>query len=175
MITVSAEIEKFGTEAAEKAGWRYILVPAALAGILRPGHRQSYRVKGLIDRVPVEGMSLVPVGGGDFILALNGPLRRQLGKKEGDVVTAVLQEDKDFKIEMPEDLEMCLLDEPGTLEKFMAQPKSHRNYFINWINQAKTLPTREKRLVMTVNAMLRGLDFGGMIRAEQASRKDARS
>ncbi|WP_240755158.1 YdeI/OmpD-associated family protein [Pedobacter sp. SYP-B3415] len=172
-IQLQAEIERFGSQEGEKSGWSYVFIPSALAEKLKPGHRQSFRVKGLIDQVVVNGMSLVPMCGGDFILAINGSLRKKLRKEAGNTITLLLEEDKDFKIELPEDLEMCLLDEPGAFESFMAQPKSHRNYFINWINQAKTLPTREKRLVMTVDAMQQGLDFGGMIRAGQARRKES--
>jgi uncharacterized protein YdeI (YjbR/CyaY-like superfamily) len=43
--------------------------------------------------------------------------------------------------------------------------KSHREYFIKWINGAKTNETRAKRIIHTVNAMLRKWDYGQMIRA----------
>jgi uncharacterized protein YdeI (YjbR/CyaY-like superfamily) len=65
---------------------------------------------------------------------------------------------------MPEDLEICLSEEKHLMENFLKQPKSHQNYFINWINQAKTETTRTKRIVLTINAMDKKMDYGQMIR-----------
>ncbi|MBS1504682.1 MAG: YdeI/OmpD-associated family protein, partial [Bacteroidetes bacterium] len=41
---------------------------------------------------------------------------------------------------------------------------SHREYFIKWINEAKTSETRAKRVVNTTNAMLRKWRFNVMMR-----------
>jgi uncharacterized protein YdeI (YjbR/CyaY-like superfamily) len=67
-------------------------------------------------------------------------------------------------IQPPEELMECLGDEPKALEVFNNLPKSHRNYFIKWIDSAKTDPTKAKRIAMAVNALSRGMDFGQMIR-----------
>jgi hypothetical protein len=162
-ITFKAEIERYG-EMGEKTGWSFVLVPAALSNQIKPDCRKSYRVKGRIDLMEVRGLATVPVGEGDFIIALKASLRKQLRKEEGAVVEMQLEEDKDFKIELPEDLELCLSDEPRLLESFMALPMSHRNWYINWVNGAKTELTRTKRLVKIVSAMDRGLTFGEMMR-----------
>ena len=47
---------------------------------------------------------------------------------------------------------------------FNSLAKSHRDYFIKWIESAKSNETRAKRIVNTVNAMLRKWDYGTMIR-----------
>jgi hypothetical protein len=162
-ITFKAEIERYG-EMGEKTGWSFVFIPAALSNQIKPDCRKSYRVKGRIDLMEVRGLATVPVGEGDFIIALKASLRKQLRKEEGAVVEMQLKEDKDFKIELPEDLELCLSDEPRLLESFMALPMSHRNWYINWVNGAKTEPTRTKRLVKIVSAMDRGLSFSEMMR-----------
>lgn len=169
MIHFKAEIERFDNMG-EKTGWSYVFIPANLANQIKPDCKVSFRVKGQIDQVEVLGMAIMPMGEGDFILALKGELRKKLKKEAGALVELNLQEDKDFKIEMPEDLEMCLSDEQHLMSNFLKQPKSHQNYYINWINQAKTEATRTKRLAMTVTAMQKQQDFGTMMR-ESKSKK----
>ncbi|WP_410220649.1 YdeI/OmpD-associated family protein [Pedobacter sp.] len=166
MVSFEAEIEKFDQKG-EKTGWSYVFIPNAVAEQIKAGDRKSFRVKGKIDQVEVSGMSLVPMGEGDFILALKSSLRKKLKKEEGAKVLLQLAFDADFKIEMPDDLELCLSDEPEFLSTFLKMPKSHQNYYINWLNSAKTETTRTKRLVMIVDAMAKKYDFGQMIRASK--------
>jgi len=169
MLIFDAAILKY-TSKGEKSGWSYIEIPKDLADKIKPNYRSTYRVKGKIDQEEIYGMALTPIGEGHFILALKTSLRRQLKKEEGDMVHLQLEEDTDFKIEIPEDLEICLCEEEVWMERFMSLAKSHRNYFIKWINEAKTEPTRTKRIALTVEAMEMQLDFGAMIRMEKARR-----
>jgi hypothetical protein len=169
MIYLPAEIEKFESNG-EKTGWSYVFIPHHIADQIKPGERKSIRVRGKIDEVAISGMSLIPMGDGDFIMALNKELRKQLRKEAGAKVELHLAFDADFKIEMPDDLEVCLADERALLAQFLSMPKSHQNYFINWLNSAKTEPTRTKRLVMIVNAMGNKWDFGTMVRENRGRR-----
>ena len=169
MIHFKAEIEKFA-QMGEKTGWSYVFIPASLAQEIKPACKVSFRVKGKIDAVNIAGIAIIPMGKGDFILALKTELRKKLKKEAGTKVELWLEEDKDFKMEMPEDLEICLEEEDGLLTTFLQQPKSHQNYFIKWINEAKTEVTRTKRLVMTINAMFKKQDFGAMIRESQGKK-----
>jgi uncharacterized protein YdeI (YjbR/CyaY-like superfamily) len=75
-----------------------------------------------------------------------------------------LEEDVDYKVETPADLQECFDFEPEAAEFFNSLAKSHREYFIKWINDAKTSETRAKRIVNTVNAMLRKWAFNVMLR-----------
>lgn len=163
MVTFKAEIERFA-EMGEKSGWTYIFIPFATANEIKENCKKSYRVKGKLDQVPVEGLALVPMGEGDFIISLNATLRKKLKKEKGGILDVALEEDVAFKIEMPEDLELCLSDEPLLLKNFLKQPKSHQNWYINWLNSAKTEPTRTKRIVKIVSAMDKDWDFGTMMR-----------
>lgn len=163
MITFKAEIERFH-EMGEKTGWTYVFIPFDIANQIKPDCRKSFRVKGHLDQVVIEGLSLVPMGEGNFIIALNAALRKKLRKEKGAVLELSLAEDTTFKIEMPEDLEICLSDEPHLMQNFLKQPKSHQNYFINWLNTAKTEATRTKRMVKIVSAMDKDWDFGTMMR-----------
>lgn len=172
MVAFQAEIRKADSQGAAMVGWAYVEIPYAIANRIKPDYKQVYRVRGQIDGHVFSGLALMPMGEGDYFLAINGTMRRMLKKRIGDTLALVLEEDKGFRINIPEDLESCLLDEDGDLmEKFMAMAKSHRNYFIKYIAGAKTEPTRTKRIAMTVEAMALGLDFGAMVRLDKARRQ----
>lgn len=166
MIYLKTEIEKYADNG-EKTGWSYVHLPQEIADQIKPNSRRGFRVKGFLDELSVNGLSATPVKDDGFIIPLNKNLRKALRKKEGAMIELRLAFDADFKIEMPEVLEVCLAQEDGLLEYFLSLPKSHQNYFINWLNTAKTEPTLTKRLVMLVNAMALKQDFGAMIRANK--------
>ena len=167
MVVFEAEIERF-SKMGEKTGWTYVFVPKAVAQQIKADCKKSYRVKGKLDQVNVSGMALVPMGEGDFIIALKTSLRKELKKEEGAVLHLELEEDLDFKIEMPDDLELCLSDDPQLLETFLKLPKSHQNYYINWLNTAKTEVTRTKRLTQIILAMDQKMTFPEMMRANKS-------
>ena len=163
MVEFSAMMLQFA-EQGEKTGWTYIDIPADIAQQLKPGNKKSFRVKGMLDSLPVTGMALMPMGDGNFILALKAEVRKALHKNAGAMLHAKIEEDTDFKIEVPADLQECFDDEPETWDFFNSLPKSHRDYFVKWIDSAKTSETRAKRIVNTVNAMLRKWTYSVMMR-----------
>jgi hypothetical protein len=164
MVEFTALILRFAQQG-EKTGWTYIEVPAGIAQQLKPGNKKSFRVRGLLDAFAVRGMALMPMGEGNFIMALKAEVRKGIHKHAGATLQVRLEEDADFKIEMPSDLQECFDFEPQACEFFNSLAKSHRDYFIRWIDSAKTSQTRAKRIVNTVNAMLNKWNYGQMIRA----------
>jgi hypothetical protein len=163
MIRFTATIEQFSQQG-EKTGWSYIKVPAALAQQLNPHDRKAFRVKGKLDDHEFATVNLVPMGGGDYILAVNRGMRTAIRKQKGAKVQVVMEYDKSEPPPPPELME-CLQDEPEALASFNSLTKSHQHYFTNWINGAKTDPTKAKRIAATINALVRGWDFGQMIRS----------
>jgi hypothetical protein len=151
-------------EQGEKTGWTYIEIPADIAREMKPGNKKSFRVRGMLDALPVRGMALMPMGEGNFIMALKAEVRKGLHKNAGAMVHVKLEEDVDYKVEVPADLQECFDFEPETWEFFNSLAKSHRDYFIKWIEGAKTSETRAKRIVNTVNAMLRKWPYNVMLR-----------
>lgn len=163
MVQFTATIKKFGNHG-EKTGWTYIDVPADIAQELVPDNKKAFRVKGQLDEYRFEGISLVPMGGGNFIMALNAAIRKGIRKKEGAMLKVSLQVDKKPVLPPPELME-CLADEPLALKHFSKLPKSHQNYFTRWINEAKTEATKTRRIAQAVNALSKGMDFGETIRS----------
>ncbi|MBS1528821.1 MAG: DUF1905 domain-containing protein [Bacteroidetes bacterium] len=163
MVEFDAIMLQFA-EQGEKTGWTYIDIPADLALQLKPDNKKSFRVRGMLDALPVNGLALMPMGDGNFIMALKADIRKKLHKNAGAMLRCKLEEDLDYKVDIPADLQECFDFEPEAVEFFNSLAKSHREYFIKWINEAKTSETRAKRVVNTMNAMLRKWRFNVMLR-----------
>lgn len=170
MIEFDTIILQFA-EQGEKTGWSYVEIPMDLAQQLKPGNKKSFRVRGMLDDSEIAGMALMPMGEGNFIMALKADIRRQIRKNAGAILHVKIEEDTDYKVDVPEDLQECFDFEPEAQDFFTSLPKSHRDYFIKWINGAKTSETRAKRIVNTVNAMLRKWKYNQMM---QAMKKEVR-
>ena len=164
MVTFTAIIFKFG-EMGEKTGWTYVDIPADIAQQIKPGNRKSFRVRGTLDHFAIAGVAVMPMGNGNFILTLNADMRKGVRKREGAMLQVSLEEDVDFKLVVPDDLYECLADEPEALDFFNSLLESHRRYFVNWLNSAKTIETRAKRIGMICHAMNNRMNYSEMIRA----------
>jgi uncharacterized protein YdeI (YjbR/CyaY-like superfamily) len=86
-----------------------------------------------------------------------------LGKQEGHSIKVVLELDERVPTLSP-DLMRCLKDDPACLAAFKAMPKSHQNYYSNWIESAKTIQTKTKRILLTMEAMAKKQSFMEMMR-----------
>jgi len=162
MVQFTTTIRKFN-EQGEKTGWTHIIIPADIAQKLVPGNKKSFRVKGKLDDFPIAGIALLPMGAGEFIMALNANIRKGIHKKEGAMLNVKLEVDKK-EIKPPAEFVECLKDEPVAYEHYFSLAKSHQLYFTRWIESAKTEPTKTKRIAQAVNALSKKFDFGTMIR-----------
>jgi hypothetical protein len=170
MVDFTTIILQFG-EQGDKTGWTYIEIPYDIAQQMLPGNKRAFRVKGLLDSHEVSGMSALPHGEGNFILALKKEICKAIRKTRGAMLRVQLEHDKDFKIEMPEDLTECFEFEPDGFAFFSGLSKSHQGYFIKWINDARTEQTRANRIANTINAAARRMDYGLMLREQKKLRE----
>ena len=161
MIKLKKTIRKFGKQA-EKTGWEYVDITRYEANLLNKDIKTIYRVRGKIDAINIQGMSIYPMGEGDFILAIKQSLRKELKKEVGDEVYLELEVDNDFAFVIPEDV-MDGMDKEDQ-EYFYSLAKSHQKYFINYIESAKTPSTRQRRVVQCIRAFQDRIDYGSMIR-----------
>lgn len=171
MIQFTTTILKFGKQG-EKTGWTYIEIPAGLAQQLKQGNKKEFKVKGKLNKHRISRVSLLPMGGGVFIMPLNAEMRKAIGKRQGAMLDVQLQEDKSEFVFNP-DFMHCLNDDPSAKKFFEGLTGSHQRYFSKWIDSAKTEPTRIKRISMAVNALARNMGYGEMLRAakEEGSQK----
>jgi hypothetical protein len=167
MVQFTITLKQFGQQG-EKTGWTYIEIPADIANKLNPRVKKGYRVKGKLDNYKIKGVSLLPMGGGSFIIPFNAAMRKGTGKRKGAMLKVNLEVDKEpFRLNA--DFLACLADDPAAKGFFESLPGSHRNYFSKWIDSAKTEPTKTKRISMAVNALSKKWGFPQMLRN---SRKD---
>ena len=164
-VQFTTTILRFGLQG-EKTGWTYIEIPADLVQQLKPGNKKEFKVKGKLDTHPITRVSLIPMGGGPFILPLNASLRKLIGKKQGAMLKVQLEEDKTEFI-FNKDFIECLDDDPPAKKFFQSLTGSHQRYFSKWIDSAKTEPTKVKRITMAVNALAKKWGYPEMLRAAQ--------
>lgn len=164
-VEFTTTILKFESKG-EKTGWTYIEVPAEMAQKIKPGNKKEFKVKGKLDRHSISRQSLMPMGGGAFIMPLNAALRKAIGKRHGAMLKVQLQEDK-AEFVFNADFMECLNDEPAARKFFESLPGSHQRYFSKWIDSAKTEPTKVKRITMSVNALAKKWGYPEMLRASQ--------
>ncbi len=162
MVYFVGTIKQF-PEKGEKTGWYYLDITEDIAQQIKPGNKKAFRVKGKLDKHQIKQVNLMPMGQGNFILPVNATMRKAIRKSKGAMVDVQLTEDKAELVICPELLE-CLADEPIALRNFEKLVPSHKRYFNNWINSAKTDTTKAKRIARSVNALARGMDYGEMIR-----------
>ncbi|HNU14707.1 MAG TPA: YdeI/OmpD-associated family protein [Chitinophagaceae bacterium] len=165
MVQFTATIHKYEAKG-EKTGWTYFELPASIIQELKPGNKKEFKVKGKLDNLSIKRVSVLPIGGGTFIMPLNAAMRKSLGKKHGAMLKVQLTEDKsDFVFNS--DFMDCLDDDPAAKIFFQTLTGSHQRYFSKWIDSAKTEPTKTKRITMAINALARKWGYSEMIRASQ--------
>lgn len=160
-------IEKFKQQG-EKTGWTYIVLDTIATNAINPGVKKSYRVKGKINGIAIRQKAVMPMGDGTFILALDKDLRKQINKKVNEKVAVVLSLDNS-EVELNEDLLACLAEDEAAKQFFYSLSKGEQKYFSNWINSAKTAPTKIKRLMAAINALADGKGYALMIRSLKSS------
>jgi len=139
-------LEKF----AGKGGWTYAAIPEILQNKENPFG--WVRVKGSIDGFEFNAVHLMPMGNGRLFLPVKAIIRKKIGKKEGDHVQVVLYAD-DQPVEIPAELEHCLLDEPVLHKTFLSYTSAEQKAFIDWIYAAKKEETRIQRIAATLNKL----------------------
>lgn len=162
MITFSIVLKKFKSKG-EKSGWTYIDINNEIAKKINGDVKKSYRVKGKIDNININCVTILPMGDGSFILPVNSELRKLLRKKENDIVQVSLEVDNAEYI-LNEEMIECINDEQKAKDFFNKMPLSHRRYYSKWVESAKTIETKSKRIALIVSSLCKGENFSEMLR-----------
>lgn len=161
-ISFKGTIYKIGVMA-EKTGWTVVDISSDLAQQLNPNNRKSFKVKGTIDNHKISGVSLLPMGRGNFIMPLNAAIRKAIAKNHGATVTLTLAIDQK-KYQLNKTLAVCLNDDPAAKSFFQTLAPSHQNYFSKWIDTAKTDATKSRRIAQALFGLSNKMDFSQMVR-----------
>lgn len=141
----------------ERAGTLYVIaIPAAVSRAI--GKRGNVPVIAWVNDVAEVRASLVPAGGGRHRLRLNAATRKLAGVAVGDRLSVALAVDEAPVAEpMPPDLARALAD-AHALETFERFPVGKQSHIIQWIEKAAREETRDKRIALTVEIALRGVE-----------------
>lgn len=137
-----------------KGGWTFARIPEILQD--KKAHFGWVKVRGTIDGYEISKYHLMPMGNGSLFLPVKAEIRKKIRKKEGDNVHVILYLDNE-PLEIPEEMLLCLKDEPVALKFFNTLSESEQKLYIQWIYSAKKEDTKVDRLVKTINRLVKGL------------------
>jgi len=129
-----------------KGGWTYVALPE-----IKKNKEAAFglvKVKGTIDSYEISGVSLMPFGNGNLILAVKAEIRKAISKEEGDYVHITLYTD-DTVFQIPEDFKEMLKGE-GVLEIFKSYKRWEQKMCIQYIFSAKRKETIKERITKTI-------------------------
>jgi len=136
-----------------KGGWTFLRIPTIRTKDLRSG---GVKVKGTIDGFEIAKYHLAPIAGGGFFLPVRAEIRNHIKKQEGDHVHVILFPDNE-PLELPEEMYLCLKEEPEALRFFEGLSESEQKYYIQWVYSAKKEETKINRLAKTIDRLLKKL------------------
>jgi Domain of unknown function (DUF1905)/Bacteriocin-protection, YdeI or OmpD-Associated len=126
-----------------KGGWTYAAIPEMLQDKHAPFG--WVRVRGFIDTVEIKNYHLMPMGNGKLFLPVKAAIRKKIGKKEGDHIQVILYADN-LPTEIPEELQLCFLNEPTAYQIFLSYTNGEQKAFTDWIYSSKKEETRVERI-----------------------------
>lgn len=122
-----------------KGGWTFAVIPEIIQDKKAPFG--WVKVRGSIDDYEFKNYKLMPMGNGKLFLPLKAAVRKQIKKEAGDYVKVILYKD-DSPIEIPDELVVCLKDEPLAYETFVKLKEGEQKAFIDWIYSVKKDETK---------------------------------
>jgi len=139
-----------------KGGWTFVRIPEILKD-----KKKSFgwvKIKGSIDGYEIRKYHLMPDGKGGLFLPVRSEIRKKIKKQAGDPVHIILYPDNE-PLEVPEEMLICLREEPAALKFFNSLSESERKYYIQWIYSAKKEETKIDRLAKSINRLLKKEKF----------------
>lgn len=133
-----------------KGGWTYARVPEIAAD--KHAYFGWVRVNGTVDGEPLENYNLMPMGNGQLFLPVKAAIRKKIKKEAGDFIEVVLYAASEV-VAVPENLLVCLQDEPTAMKNFQALPKEEKIRLIKWVEAPASDKARIERLAQAVTAL----------------------
>lgn len=128
-----------------KGGWTYAAIPEIVQ--IKNNPFGWVKVKGFIDDYELNQYKLMPMGKGRLFLPVKASIRKIIKKKAGDYVHIILELD-DSELKVPNEILSCFQNEPkSSLIFFNNLPEGGQKSYIDWINSAKTIETKTKRII----------------------------
>lgn len=152
LVDKKSLLEKFP----EKGGWTYTALPE-----ISPDKNAPFgwvKVKGSIDGFEINKYHLMPFGNGELFLPVKAEIRKKIKKRAGDYVHVILYPDNEPQ-EVPDELLLCLQDDPEALQFFQSLNESEQQNYVRWIYSAKTDQTKVDRIAKTLDRLYKRQKF----------------
>ena len=134
--------------------WTYLDIPAHITQEL--GSRGQVKVMGSINGYPFR-TSARPHGDGSHYIVVNRSIRDAIQATPGDVVHVLMERDTAPRtVEIPADFAEALETNRQLRKSFESLSYSHRKEFVDWIESAKKVETRESRISRSLEMLLEG-------------------
>ena len=137
-----------------KGGWTFARIPEIPQD--KHAHFGWVKVRGTIDGYEIRKYHLMPMGNGKLFLPVKAEIRKKIKKDVGDKVHIILYPDNE-PLEVPEEMLLCLRDEPQALRYFNSLSESEQKFYIEYIYSAKKEETKIDRMAKSINRLQRGL------------------
>ena len=135
-----------------KGGWTYASIPEVLQDKTAPFG--WVKVCGTIDDYEFKHFKLMPMGDGTLFFPVRLEIRKKIKKEAGDEVHIILYQDLSA-IEIPDELLICLKDEPLAHKRFLSLSEGKQKEIIEWISQAKKEETKVERIASCIEKLLK--------------------
>jgi len=139
-----------------KGGWTYAAIPEVLQDKKAPFG--WVKVKGYIDDFEIKNYKLMPMVKGKLFLPVKADIRKKIEKNEGDWIKVVLFADHSAT-EIPEELLLCLMDEPTAYKNFLTFSDGEQKSYIDWIYAARKDETKVARVTKAMSKIIKGEKF----------------
>lgn len=144
-----------------KGGWTFARIPEIKQD--KKAHFGWVKVRGTIDGFEIRKYHLMPMGDGNLFLPVKVEIRKKVKKEAGDFVHIILFPDTE-PLEIPEEMLLCLQDEPKAFNFFKSLSESEQKFYIQWIFSAKKEETKIDRLAKSINRLSQGLKLYDMFK-----------
>ncbi|MDX2174029.1 MAG: YdeI/OmpD-associated family protein [Bacteroidota bacterium] len=135
-----------------KGGWTFARIPEIKQN--KKAHFGWVKVRGSIEGFEIKKYHLMPIGDGNLFLPVKSEIRKKTKKGVGDYVHVILYHDNE-PLEVPEEMLLCLQDEPMALKFFNSLTESEQKLYIDWVYSAKKEETKIDRLAKAITMLLK--------------------
>jgi hypothetical protein len=135
-----------------KGGWTYARIPEIKKD--KKAHFGWVKVRGTIDGIEIRKYHLFPIKDSGMFLPVKAEIRKKIKKQEGDYVHVILYPDNE-PLDLPEEMLLCLKEEPAALRFFKSLSDAEQKHYIQWIYSAKKEETKIDRMAASINRLLK--------------------
>ena len=134
--------------------WTYLDIPLEITQEL--GAKGQIKVVGSINGHPFR-TSARPHGDGSHYVVVNKSIRDAIQATQGDVVHVVMERDTTPRtVDVPDDFAKAMEANQQLIKSFESLSYSHKKEFVDWIQSAKKLETRERRIAKSLEMLVEG-------------------